>query len=91
MSDPLLSPHLETRVAELEDTLRLVQQELVESARRYEELARAHDWLRRRLASFYPERHYCPECKALLHPTATACRCGWTSGPQRDPKAGLPR
>lgn len=86
-----MSEPLEARVSELEDTLRLVQQELVEAARRYEELAGSHLWLRRRLASFYPERNYCPNCKAILHSAARSCKCGWSDGPKADPKAGLPR
>lgn len=53
-------------------------------------LEREVSWLRRRLASFHPERSYCPKCKAILHPAATSCKCGASWGPRIDPKAGLP-
>jgi hypothetical protein len=48
-------------------------------------------FVRKRLADIYPERSYCPKCKALVHKTARACSCGATWGPQPPPPdAGLP-
>lgn len=49
-------------------------------------------YMRKRMGQFFPERRYCPQCKALLHKHATKCNgCGELFGKQEDPKAGLPR
>ena len=48
-------------------------------------------WLRRRLSSLLPERHYCPHCQAVIHKAAKSCgACGRSWGKPDDPKAGLP-
>lgn len=48
-------------------------------------------WLRGRLASLLPERHYCPHCKATVHKDAKACgACGRSWGKPKDPNDGLP-
>lgn len=55
-------------------------------------LERELAWLRRRMAQFFPERTYCPSCKALVHKDAVACgACGTSWGKEEDPKKGLPR
>ena len=49
------------------------------------------EWLRKRLSSILPERHYCPFCNAVIHKAATACgACGRSWGQTKDPKEGLP-
>lgn len=73
--------------------MRLADLEMETGALRMElhDLAVAHRWLRRRLASFYPERSYCPKCKKLVSPQATHCtHCKHRWAPDPDPDAGLP-
>lgn len=84
--------HLEARVGQLEDAVQRIQQELRDIGGLFEDLTRSHKALRSRFNSFYPERHHCPHCRAVVHAAATACRaCGRSWGPTPDPKAGQPR
>lgn len=85
-------PTLEDRVSRLEDALARIEQELTNIGLHFETLSTAHAVLRKRFNSYYPERHHCPHCKAVVHAASTACRaCGRSWGPTPDPKAGLPR
>jgi len=48
-------------------------------------------WLRNRVASFHPERHHCPKCRAVIHREAKSCgACGASWDRPVDPNAGLP-
>lgn len=90
---------LETRVHDLElenATLRQHMKDAVEAwadlKRTCRELDAEVRWIRQRMAQFWPERSYCPKCRALVHAAARNCRaCGASWGEKPDPKAGLPR
>ena len=71
----------------MSDGQRITQIEL-ELKALWQELRR----LKSRFDALYPERTYCPHCKALVHKAARSCAaCGKSWGKEPDPNAGLPR
>lgn len=89
---PVAQSDLRAEVQVIQEELARIQRTLTDMADHFESLWREIQFVRRRLASFYPERSYCPHCRAPVHPAATSCAAcgkGWGSAP--DPKAGQPR
>ena len=90
---------LKTRVQALEAEVITLRQHLKDAAERLGEvlhtvgeLSAEVRRLRQRMAQFWPDKYYCPKCRALVHQAATNCRaCGASWGDKPDPKAGLPR
>lgn len=81
-----------TTLSTLREELRAAANQFQHLANQVTELRDELAWLRKRVASFHPERHHCPKCKAIVHAAATACRtCGASWGVEVDPRAGLPR
>jgi hypothetical protein len=84
-------PNLEQELDALRVELRDAQFQFGQLLQR---LNATHDelrWLRRRVASFHPERRHCPKCRALVSQSANKCSaCGkrWATEPA--PRAGEP-
>jgi hypothetical protein len=83
---------LELEMGQLREECRSLQEQLRMAAKAVERALKESRFARDRLAQFYPERHYCPHCRAVVHREATACKaCGRSWGTPVDPKVGLPR
>ena len=68
-----------------------LQRHVEDAAENFDILFKEVKWLRRRLASIFPERRHCPKCKSLLHPLAKVCgQCGKQIGPKELENKGLP-
>ena len=99
MNKPAADRDLETRLADVElqigqivADMSFARAELTQASQRFAELQRSYLWLRKRLAQFYPERMYCPQCRTLITPTTEQCpSCKKRLRPPPDPKVGLPK
>lgn len=81
---------LELEVGSLREKMAFQERHLSDMAEQFSALHAEVKWLRRRFASFQPEVHNCPKCKAAVGSTATSCRCGHRWGPTANPREGLP-
>ena len=91
MDDDARLTSLEARLEDLFYRLEKSEAHLLDAVKNFENLyARLRD-VEVRLNPLAPKRHHCPKCKALLHPKAVHCRCGWAKdGHSSDPLAGQP-
>lgn len=82
---------LEQEMGRVCEKVAFAERTIRDMAEKFDTLAQEVTWLRQRFASFQPERHYCPHCRATVHRDARACgACGKSWGAPPDPKAGLP-
>ena len=79
------------QIAELEKRILTMENTQEKLAQAHADLCGLVGWLRNRVASFHPERHHCPKCRAVIHREAVHCgACGASWGKPEDPNAGLP-
>ena len=74
-------PRPATDLEVLQGRVMVLERHVTNMAEHFTTVAEEIKWVRKRLASLLPERHYCPYCKATIHKDAKACgACGRSWG-----------